>query len=710
MRIFDMKRLLCAIAIFAGLSGSAFAQSAPSSPAMSQGLIPTVAQWIGWFQQKQDVLGTTLPTIVTNLGAGTPAFGTNTTQLATMAAVQAAVSAPTNAALQAISISGLSAGVTITRRGFTAAGDSQPITYTLSTSACPLNSGAGDNGSQVKPTTGTGCWIWSPPSGGVAATVFGAAGTANTLGSSAPDDTAALNAAIAATGLAGIPLQFDTAHLYKITSALAMSNPARLQGPYRPGGAWTLVQCPWGIVNYNTGINGINFSATTGTIDGVCIDMTGVAGTQPTAGIAINLAPPSATTFQSGVTVTNNGIVNVWDGIAVNGFGFSPNCCGDGTTADGNFIGYNTIHFPADAGISHGKNTAGASTVGMTYTDNTINCLSNTGGTPVRGVGFELFDGSFNYDGTTNGPEGCTIGFLVAPGAINNGSGTFIAQNAQFVAHGVFGDQSSTHDLVIQPTATSGVGGVVDFIQSDSSWVGATGNVGSVLINCQTAGTSCEEFTFTNMVAHGGSGNTGVIFDVEAGAGGPFDLSIVGSNICQFGTPGSGAIALKINITASGDGRYVIGNNRFGTGCPGSALATAIQLSISGGSPNGAVNITGNDMSAVATPISYTPSPTDHVIINNNTGIDDQVGTVASAASITLPASSTNLGITGTTAITSMAGGWSNRKVTLILQTGTVAFNTGGTVNQGICNAKSLTGPDSITANFNTGFGCWLLH
>lgn len=67
--------------------------------------------------------------------------------------------AANNAALQALAHN---AAMSVVRQGFAAAGDSPPLTYTPSASACSLNSGAGDGGSQV-PTSDSGCWIASLP-------------------------------------------------------------------------------------------------------------------------------------------------------------------------------------------------------------------------------------------------------------------------------------------------------------------------------------------------------------------------------------------------------------------------------------------------------------------------------------------------------------------------------------------------------------------
>jgi hypothetical protein len=50
----------------------------------------------------------------------------------------------------------------VNRSGFATAGDGGAANYTWSASACSMNSGAGDNGSQVAPAIGIGCWILQP--------------------------------------------------------------------------------------------------------------------------------------------------------------------------------------------------------------------------------------------------------------------------------------------------------------------------------------------------------------------------------------------------------------------------------------------------------------------------------------------------------------------------------------------------------------------
>ena len=122
--------------------------------------------------------------------APTPAPGDSTTKLATTAFVAGATSnigttANTNAALQALSTATV---VIVNRLGFATIGDAPPLTYTGTGSACSLNGGNGDGGSQVKSSNG-GCWIAAFPPGEVDAREWGAIANGTT------DSTAFLQAA-----------------------------------------------------------------------------------------------------------------------------------------------------------------------------------------------------------------------------------------------------------------------------------------------------------------------------------------------------------------------------------------------------------------------------------------------------------------------------------------------------------------------------------
>lgn len=86
--------------------------------------------------------------IATSLGSGN-------WRVMTLSAVDTVYQVPTNAALKQFIGA---AGMRVMRAGFYAAGDGGQANYDYSSSACSLNSGAGDDGSQVQATP-SGCWI-----------------------------------------------------------------------------------------------------------------------------------------------------------------------------------------------------------------------------------------------------------------------------------------------------------------------------------------------------------------------------------------------------------------------------------------------------------------------------------------------------------------------------------------------------------------------
>ena len=106
-----------------------------------------------------------------------------------------------NTALKAMN--GLNFGSVI-RRGFAAPGDGGVATYVYSTVACTLNSGAGDDGAQIKPAAGAGCWNADFASAAADIRVWGAVGDYN--GTSGTDNLAAISKAIASAGALGLRL------------------------------------------------------------------------------------------------------------------------------------------------------------------------------------------------------------------------------------------------------------------------------------------------------------------------------------------------------------------------------------------------------------------------------------------------------------------------------------------------------------------------
>jgi hypothetical protein len=142
---------------------------------------------------------------------------------------------PSNAALKAIAAP--PTGAVVYRAGFYLAGDGGAATYAYSTSGCSINTGAGDNGSQVQPTIGGGCWNKQPQSA-TDLRVWGATQSADM----APYVQAAYNANV---GCVLIP-----AGIWQWNSAVTMT----AQQPCFQGAGWNeAVQAPSLSPSYMTG-------------------------------------------------------------------------------------------------------------------------------------------------------------------------------------------------------------------------------------------------------------------------------------------------------------------------------------------------------------------------------------------------------------------------------------------------------------------------
>lgn len=139
-----VNHLIAAMALFCALPALA------QTPAgFVYGQVPTPSQWNALFAGKQDVLGAAAIS-ASMLASGAAAANLGTTFVSN------------NAGLSALASTAFSQ---VTRFGYAAAGDAPSATFTSSASACSLNSGAGDGGSQVPSADGK-CWTAQfPPSG-----------------------------------------------------------------------------------------------------------------------------------------------------------------------------------------------------------------------------------------------------------------------------------------------------------------------------------------------------------------------------------------------------------------------------------------------------------------------------------------------------------------------------------------------------------------
>jgi hypothetical protein len=125
-------------------------------------------------------------------------------------------SVPSEAVLATRTIANYPQGVW--RSDYAVGNGAEPMLYLPSNAACPINSGAGDGGSQVPSADGK-CWIAQPPEQGYDVKEFGARGNCST------DDSAAFQAA----GNTGAPVRIGNGH-FLINTGVAFSGLVRFTG------------------------------------------------------------------------------------------------------------------------------------------------------------------------------------------------------------------------------------------------------------------------------------------------------------------------------------------------------------------------------------------------------------------------------------------------------------------------------------------------
>jgi hypothetical protein len=284
-----------------------------------------------------------------------------------------------------------------------------------------------------------------------------------------------------------------------------------------------------------------------------------------------------------------------------------------------------------------------------------------------------------------------------------------VSQN--FGAHfkNVVGDSNGTHfskgtphSLLIQPRT----GGIIGFLTFVGAWAsgGVTPNgVAPVLIDCTAPQPlTCWQIRFTEFTSRTGGSNQ-TIMQVQ---GAVWNFSLENSLLCSWFS-GNVLNGLLLNFNSTTAGHWQIQNNRIGNcaGAGGNTMSNGIVINQNSG--NMWLHMTGNDASDAAVPYTMNLSggPPD-AIIANNLGGDDVVPNVASAASITLPGINTVYNITGTITINSIAGGWSNRRITLVIPNGLIftANNSGG-----VCSGANNALPAGTTATYVfSPSNCWL--
>lgn len=544
----------------------------------------------------------------------------------------ALIPSPTNAALAALP-SSLGRAL---RLGYYSEGDVAALAYVASGSACSLNAGAGDGGSQV-PTSDGKCWLASFPPGGYDVRQFGARCTGSTA--NAATDTLAAQRAIAyaATRSPAEVLLPDTGHC-AINATLSIASAVTLRG----------------VATYNSGLIAavtnlnpmISVAGNDVQIKNLYINGGG-AGTNSSGWMIATSASNIARTI-----IRDLAIHDVCGALDISGYYptidnvFIDSAQGTGCTT--NRIGH----------LTTGSNTVGAVINKLIVVANPsskpLNCLliEDTGGLWLSRSDFQI----------------CQTGTRIQPGA-NQWTAWATIDNAYL------GDTNQSHGFVIDTGAASAIVEGLSCtacwssssIAGDGIWIGNTGGgtVNGIYFNGLRA--------YTNF-ANGLSINASSIGEV----------SITDAHMCSYGAASAG-----IYLASSVSG-VSITNSEARPACANRPSSGGYGLFFGGSNNN--IRLANFDSRGNATAIGGLPSG------NSTVGLlmdqDNNAVGLTAAATVGLGIWK-NYTISGTTPVTNITGAWDGRTVTIFPSAAT-PFATGGN----ICNAYTATVNVPIIATY----------
>jgi Pectate lyase superfamily protein len=277
--------------------------------------------------------------------------------------------------------------------GYTNSNDGGGNFYVTSTSACSLNGGTGDNCSQIKPTSGTGCYL----------TQFNAT-YINTVGcgadpTGATDSTAAAKNALAVTAYSGMPADvWFPPGTYLLTNSLPIGNSTQSQC-LKGSGVSTVFHVTSAFSPSATGVMVPVPNTSNQQVNGACLKNFYISFDQPvdftttmtSASVAANTNGPVTITVASATGITNG--MNIVDNTH-SGATYMPDVVNQGATqlitvtgVAGNNITINTWpttggKVTGSAGITTGDTLAFGSS--RTQFANLGTCTTTTGGTGCK--------------------------------------------------------------------------------------------------------------------------------------------------------------------------------------------------------------------------------------------------------------------------------------------------------------------------------------
>jgi hypothetical protein len=601
------------------------------------------------------------------------------------------VNVATNAALQAITAP--AAGTEVFRAGFYAAGDGGKANYTFSTSACSLNAGAGDNGSQVAPTAGSGCWLVQVPPTGLSFKVWGAKMDGSTNDAAA--DQAALNWA---GQVPGGTLQVPAGGLSYTGSAQITDNglPVIIHGN-NPTNGNDNGACTSGFTDVAGGIGAnINILSLTGTgskIDHVCI-LAGSASTPATSGVALTVGAATGQSVSQQAADFN--VIKFpfigFIGGGQTGIGYGTcdisHSCGDTNSLH---VTNNWVVSPAPGGSGYqiGPLSTNATTTSVLFENNRTTCVAASPAT----FGVAFFDAAIDtYSG--NEMNNCNYGTAVVPGAYTGHGGQVVLGEG---LTNVIGDSSQINNLLINATAAQAHIVYLTFV----GWWAAmnTGETGPSVLIENTGSGLVQNIALTGGVAHGANNVAGPqnVIEIDNCVNG---VTITGNIIAADGA-GGGTESTGIYDNDACFGVTITGNNfvqNLGT------LAIGLHISSIAGNER---TVVGNNFHTATVPMQVDQTAVNFTLTEaNNSPLSTNSVNITPSGSFEAPMLD-QFAITGAGPVNNMSGWWQIRQLRMRVNSSGFAFQNGGGTG-GFCeNLTTTTSPQMVMAWWNPNLACW---
>jgi Pectate lyase superfamily protein len=625
----------------------------------------------------------------------------------------------------------------ITRLTYGNGNRAPPLFFATGAGACSTDDGA----SCVNSADGNS-WLGQFPASGADVREWGAPTDGVT------DATSALQAAITATGKAGIPLLLGSGH-YLISSSIVgpgSSFPVSLIGNSPALVNYNNPICPTGIssIIVNSNITALLLSDLVDNIRNICFQMATTPGTR-TTGAAISLSGG----YTGPQDVSNNIIINPFDGIVLTGTNIQRNTTLDhnqilsasddavriGTAGSGSHGNISDNHITANYIVCEQGTPpsfyGSISGTTLTVTDNWVGTITSglqlislngdvaagtiiTGGSGstwtvnnsqsianepmvavppynVGSYGLHIYDTGITYI-SGNEIHGCNIGTAETPTA-----NQLILVNAS----GVIGDTSNVHDLLIQPQSSSAA--VFESMYSDW-WAATAGSVDQPVLIDNSAAGYLDDITFTGGQTHGADYNPNPLVDIKGYVQG---ITITG-NLIYAANGGNTNIGIKNEANANST-VVVTGNSTVNDG---NTLAVGIELM-----PTQQYQVvTGNNLISATVPLMWTggspPTADLSEVIANNSGVDDTLPSVNAASSIQAPFNpSFYIFATSPTTVTQMTGYWTGAKKTIIPSgvTGDLSLGGGGGAGTFCSFIPSLPVSVPVEAVYLVPQDCWAI-